>query len=160
MGNLDYTQVLNKIENTRRFGNEPGVVVTAQVIKVLREKGKQKRIIPYIHVAGTNGKGSVIAYLYTTLTGAGYRVGRYISPTLYSYRERLEVAGEKISRVEAKALDAEAIQTQLQAFLDEYNKKQPTYRHITGLVVRKNPFLRSTTKKIRRQDVLIDEPLK
>ena len=37
MGNLDYTQVLNKIENTRRFGNEPGVVVTAQVIKVLRE---------------------------------------------------------------------------------------------------------------------------
>ena len=55
MGNLDYTQVLNKIENTRRFGNEPGVVVTAQVIKVLREKGKQKRIIPYIHVAGTNG---------------------------------------------------------------------------------------------------------
>ena len=57
MGNLDYTQVLNKIENTRRFGNEPGVVVTAQVIKVLREKGKQKRIIPYIHVAGTNGKG-------------------------------------------------------------------------------------------------------
>ena len=35
MGNLDYTQVLNKIENTRRFGNEPGVVVTAQVIKTV-----------------------------------------------------------------------------------------------------------------------------
>ena len=62
MGNLDYTQVLNKIENTHRFGNEPGVVVTAQVINVLREKGKQKRIIPYIHVAGTNGKGSVCAF--------------------------------------------------------------------------------------------------
>ena len=50
MGNLDYTQVLNKIENTRRFGNEPGVVVTAQVIKVLREKGKQKRKIGRAHV--------------------------------------------------------------------------------------------------------------
>ena len=61
--------------------------------------------------------------------------------------------------VEAKALDAEAIQTQLQAFLDEYNRNQPTYRRITGLVVRKNPFIRNTTKKIRRQDVLIDEPL-
>ena len=46
-----------------------------------------------------------------------------------------------------------------QAFLDEYNKNQPTYRRITGLVVRKNPFIRNTTKKIRRQDVLIDEPL-
>ena len=43
-------------------------------------------------------------------------------------------------------------------FLDEYNKNQPTYRRITGLVIRKNPFIRSTTKKIRRQDVLIDEP--
>lgn len=61
--------------------------------------------------------------------------------------------------VEAKALDAEAIQAQLQEFLDEYNRNQPTYRRITGLVVRKNPFIRNTTKKIRRQDVLIDEPL-
>ena len=50
------------------------------------------------------------------------------------------------------------IRLQLQAFLDVYNKSQPTYRRITGLVIRKNPFIRSTTKKIRRQDVLIDEP--
>lgn len=61
--------------------------------------------------------------------------------------------------VEARALEAEEIQTQLQAFLDEYNRNQPTYRRITGLVVRKNPFIRNTTKKIKRQDVLIDEPL-
>ena len=61
--------------------------------------------------------------------------------------------------VEAKALDTEMIRSQLQEFLDEYNKNQPTYRRITGLVIRKNPFIRSTTKKIRRQDVLIDEPL-
>ena len=60
--------------------------------------------------------------------------------------------------VEAKALDTEMIRLQLQAFLDEYNRNQPTYRRITGLVVRKNPFIRNTTKKIRRQDVLIDEP--
>ena len=60
--------------------------------------------------------------------------------------------------VEAKALDTEMIRLQLQAFLDVYNKSQPTYRRITGLVIRKNPFIRSTTKKIRRQDVLIDEP--
>ena len=61
--------------------------------------------------------------------------------------------------VEAKALDADSVQRLLQSFLDEYNQNQPTYRQITGLVVRKNPFIRNTTKKIRRQDVLIDEPL-
>ena len=61
--------------------------------------------------------------------------------------------------VEAKALDADSVQRLFQSFLDEYNQNQPTYRQITGLVVRKNPFIRNTTKKIRRQDVLIDEPL-
>ena len=61
--------------------------------------------------------------------------------------------------VEAEMLDAEAIEKRLRALLDEYNKKQPTYRQITHLVVRKNPFIRNATKKIRRQDVLIDEPL-
>lgn len=61
--------------------------------------------------------------------------------------------------VQAKGLDENAIQAELQAFLDEYNKNQPTYRQITGLVVRKNPFIRSSTKKIKRQEALIDEAL-
>ena len=61
--------------------------------------------------------------------------------------------------VVAKGLDEEAIKTALQAFIDQYNKKQPTYRQITGLIIRKNPFIRSSTKKIKRQEALIDEPL-
>lgn len=61
--------------------------------------------------------------------------------------------------VAAKGLNEEVIQSELQAFLDQYNKSQPTYRQITGLVVRKNPFLRSSTKKIKRQEALIDEAL-
>ena len=56
-------------------------------------------------------------------------------------------------------MDEEAIRAALQAFLDQYNKKQPTYRQITGLVVRKYPFARSSTKKIKRQEALIDEPI-
>ena len=43
-------------------------------------------------------KGSVIAFLYSVLSEAGYRVGRYVSPTLYSYRGRMEVSGSRISR--------------------------------------------------------------
>ncbi len=61
--------------------------------------------------------------------------------------------------VAAKGLDEDAIKTALQAFLDQYNTNQPTYRQITGLVIRKNPFIRSATKKIKRQEALIDEPL-
>ena len=61
--------------------------------------------------------------------------------------------------VEAKNLDEESIRSEIQAFLDSYNKTQPTYRQITGLIIRKNPFIRSSTKKIKRQDALIDEPI-
>lgn len=59
--------------------------------------------------------------------------------------------------VSAKHMSEEKIRTELQSFLDKYNKKQPTYRQITGLVVRKNPFIKSSTKKIKRQEALIDE---
>lgn len=59
--------------------------------------------------------------------------------------------------VAAKGLDEEAVRAALQAFLDQYNKNQPTYRQITGLVVRKNPFIRNSTKKIVRQSAEIDE---
>lgn len=58
--------------------------------------------------------------------------------------------------VSAKRMKEEKIQTELQAFLDQYNKNQPTYRQITGLVVRKNPFIRSSTKKIKRQEAMND----
>ncbi len=61
--------------------------------------------------------------------------------------------------VQAKGIGEEEVKAGLQAFLDEYNKNQPTYRQITGLIVRKNPFIRSSTKKIKRQEAMIDEPL-
>ena len=61
--------------------------------------------------------------------------------------------------VQAKGYGEEEVKTELQKFLDEYNKAQPTYRQITGLVVRKNPFIKNSTRKIKRQEVLIDEPI-
>ena len=61
--------------------------------------------------------------------------------------------------IKAKGLENEAVHDMVQQFIDEYNNNQPGYRRITGLVIRKNPFIRNTTRKIRRQDVLIDEPI-
>lgn len=58
-----------------------------------------------------------------------------------------------------KKLTEETVRLKLQEFLDEYNQAQPTYRRITALVVRKNPFIKNSTRKIKRQEVLVDEPL-
>lgn len=50
------------------------------------------------HIAGSNGKGLFWPFLSTVLTESGYRVGRYISPTLFSYRERIQVNGAYIEK--------------------------------------------------------------
>ena len=57
----------------------------------MRRLGNPQDKLKFIHIAGTNGKGSVLAYLSTILKKAGYRTGRYVSPTLFSYRERIQV---------------------------------------------------------------------
>ncbi|MCR5748350.1 MAG: AMP-binding protein [Lachnospiraceae bacterium] len=59
--------------------------------------------------------------------------------------------------VQAKGLESDAVKEMIQAALDEYNKGQPTYRQITGLVVRNNPFIRNATGKIKRTEAERDE---
>ena len=92
---MNYQECRAYIDDSAKYGSVLGL---DNMREMLDRLGNPQDAVPYVHVAGTNGKGSVIAYLYTTLTRAGYKVGRYISPTLYSYRERLEIAGEKISQ--------------------------------------------------------------
>ncbi len=59
--------------------------------------------------------------------------------------------------VQGKALKEEQVKADIQEMLDEYNKKQPTYRQITKLVIRKNPFRRNATGKIKRTEAEIDD---
>ena len=80
MGNLDYTQVLNKIENTRRFGNEPGVVVTAQVIKVLREKRKAKAHNTVYPCGRHQWKGLGVRFFFQYIKKRAYE-GRHVCIT-------------------------------------------------------------------------------
>ncbi len=60
-----------------------------RVIYLLEKLGNPQNQIPIIHVAGTNGKGSVCAFLSSILQAANYRVGRYTSPHLVDWRERI-----------------------------------------------------------------------
>ena len=59
--------------------------------------------------------------------------------------------------VQVKELGEEEIKTNIQSTLDTYNSDQPTYRQITGLVIRKNPFHRNATGKIKRTEAEIDD---
>lgn len=93
---MDYQQSRAYIRDAEQYAG--GALDLTNIKELMKRLGNPQDQLKYIHVAGTNGKGSVIAYLYTTLTKAGYHVGRYISPSVYSYREKIETEGKPISR--------------------------------------------------------------
>ncbi|MBF2020004.1 MAG: bifunctional folylpolyglutamate synthase/dihydrofolate synthase [Hydrococcus sp. C42_A2020_068] len=78
----------------QRFGVHLGL---ERIERLLAALGNPHRSVPLIHVAGTNGKGSVCAYLSTVLAEAGYKVGRYISPHLVDWTERICINDQPIS---------------------------------------------------------------
>ena len=77
-----------------QFGVNLGLSRIQALLVVL---GSPHLSVPIIHVAGTNGKGSVCAYLSNILTTAGYKVGRYTSPHLVDWNERICIDNEPIS---------------------------------------------------------------
>ncbi len=66
--------------------------------------GNPQKKLKFIHTAGTNGKGSVCAFLQGIFTSAGYKTGKYTSPNLVSVCERINIDGEDIREEEMKAL--------------------------------------------------------
>lgn len=77
-----------------RFGVNLGL---SRIEKLLGRLGHPEQRVPIVHVAGTNGKGSVCAYVASVLSAAGYRVGRYTSPHLLSWTERICINQQPIT---------------------------------------------------------------
>lgn len=101
---MTYAETLDFLQNFARSGIKPGL---QRIRTLLDAAGNPQQAVKMIHVAGTNGKGSVCAYLTSILRQAGYRVGRYISPTLYNYRERIQVDDIWISEKDAARLGSQ-----------------------------------------------------
>ena len=91
----NYQEVIDKIENSRRFGNLPGVEVTKRMLATL---GNPQDGLAFIHVAGTNGKGSTCAFLTNILAKAGLKCGCFTSPHLIHFEERITVDQQMIPK--------------------------------------------------------------
>jgi dihydrofolate synthase/folylpolyglutamate synthase len=92
-----YREALSWLYGTQRFGIKLGLENVQRLLRELELPGGDQRII---HVAGTNGKGSVCAMIDSICRAQGYRTGLFTSPHLVSYRERIRVDGEMISEEE------------------------------------------------------------
>jgi len=104
MTGMDFQEALNYIEDTGSAGIKPGTEV---IKKLLYNLGNPEKDLKVIHVAGTNGKGSVCAYLEHALLECGLKIGRYASPSVFRYLERIRLGGEDILKTDyAEAISA------------------------------------------------------
>ena len=96
-----YEEVVNLIEGKGKFGNRYGCELSAIMLEKMDSPQKG---LPLIHVAGTNGKGSVSAFLCSILKEAGLKVGMFTSPHLLDFRERIQINRNLISKEDVTRL--------------------------------------------------------
>ena len=90
---MNIEEALNYIHDLDWRRTIPGL---ERGLELARRIGSPHRGMKYVHVAGTNGKGSTAAMLANILRSAGYRTGLYTSPYIYRFNERIQVDGEQI----------------------------------------------------------------
>lgn len=102
---MNYQEALQWIEESNQYGSVLGLT---SIKELLDRLGNPEKNLTFIHIAGTNGKGSTGAFISTILAEEGYLVGRYISPTVFDYREKIQIQNKNsinyISKEEIKNL--------------------------------------------------------
>ena len=88
---MTYKEARVYLDEMSKYGSVLGL---DSIKSLLGELGNPQKDLKFIHIAGTNGKGSILAGLSGILQQAGYRTGRYCSPTVMGYMERFQVDGQ------------------------------------------------------------------
>ncbi len=92
---MTYEQALEKIHSLDKFGSRPGLDRIKMLFDMLGEDLLKQK---FIHVAGTNGKGSVCQMISRVLSESGYKTGLFISPYITDFRERIQINNEMIEK--------------------------------------------------------------
>lgn len=92
---MNYEESIQYLESAQAFGIKPGM---ERITALLDKLGHPELAYKTIHVTGTNGKGSVVAMITSVIENSTLKVGRYISPHLIDYTERIYCGGHDISR--------------------------------------------------------------
>jgi dihydrofolate synthase/folylpolyglutamate synthase len=124
---MDVAARLEELYRLRRFGIKLGL---GNVRTLLGRLGNPQERFPAVHVAGTNGKGSVCALVASVLREAGYAVGLYTSPHLVRFHERIVVNGEEIGDADILRL-YDAIRPHMEAMGRASRASRPTFFEVT-----------------------------
>jgi len=121
---MGFEETVEYLYDLQKFGTKLGLENTRALMELLGRPDKKAR---FLHVTGTNGKGSVSALSASALHAAGHRTGLYTSPHLVSFTERIKVGGKAVSEEDVVSL-AERLKALLAANMPEL---QPTFFEFT-----------------------------
>lgn len=92
---MNYNMAMDYIHHKNTLGTVPG---TETITELLRRLGNPQNDCKCLHIAGTNGKGSVFSFVQDIMMENGLRVGRYVSPTILDYLERFQINHENMDK--------------------------------------------------------------
>ncbi len=92
---MNYEEAIEYIHSTYRFGSKLGL---DNISRLMSKLGNPQDSLNIIHVAGTNGKGSISAMIQSVLSESGYKTGFFISPYLERFTERIQIDNKEISK--------------------------------------------------------------
>lgn len=101
---MNYKEAMAYLKSARRFGSRPGL---ERISELCERLGNPQNGLSYIHVTGTNGKGSVCSMLYSVLCFAGMKAGLFTSPYMLDFSERFAADGSYITREEIASIVTE-----------------------------------------------------
>ena len=118
---------LNYIHGLYRKGARPGLFREQQLLKLL---GNPEKELKFVHIAGTNGKGSTAAMTASVLHKAGYKTGLFTSPYIYRFNERIQLAGEQIPDADVIRLTAK-----VRALVPQMSEPPTEFEFVTAMAM-------------------------
>lgn len=125
---MTYQEALDYIQSDKWFGAKPGLERTQELLKKL---GNPEKNLKFVHVAGTNGKGSTCSCIASVLRKAGYKTGLYTSPYIIRFNERMQIDGEYIEDDELARYTEE-----IKPLIESMEDSPTEFEVITGLAMK------------------------
>jgi dihydrofolate synthase/folylpolyglutamate synthase len=120
---MNYNECVDYIQNAALYGAKKNNL--DNIIELMNRLGSPQNSLKFVHVAGTNGKGSTCAMIESVLRHSGYKTGLFTSPYLQKFTERIRIGGENISQEHFTAIALEVIEKSKEMAHDGYS--HPTF---------------------------------
>jgi dihydrofolate synthase / folylpolyglutamate synthase len=126
---MTYDEALKFIHSTRKLGWKLGLDNMRNLLELM---GNPHKRLKYVHIAGTNGKGSTAAMISSILMEAGYNTGLYTSPYIVNFNERMQVNGKEISN-EKLASITEYVKENIDIIVDRGDSHPTEFEIVTAI---------------------------